>query len=160
MHFLLLWQSNFRIPNVAIDSLLKFLKMVLCNFKETVTADNLQEITKNFPYTLQKARKISYINHDNFQKYIVFRNCLCTYPSGHLLSSTSTETNFKCSFVPFPRHPQKRIRSPCEFPLVKLVKTASGKKLSKPIKVFCYKSIIESIVEMVQKPGILDLLNQ
>ena len=156
---MLSWQSNFRIPDIAIDSLLKFLKTVLCNFKEIVTADNLQEITKNFPDTLQKARTISHINRDNFQKFIVCQNCHCAYPSDQLPRSTSTETTIKCSFVPFPRHPQRRMRSPCGFPLVKLVKTASGKKLFKPMKLFCYKSIIRSIAEMVQKPGMLDLLN-
>lgn len=54
------------------------------------------------------------------------------------------------------------MRSPCQFPLViplvKVVKT-SGRKIFRPMKVFCYKSIIESIGEMVQKPGMLDLLN-
>ena len=66
--FLLSWQNNFRIPDIAINSLLKFLAMVFHDFKEIVTADNLQEIAKNFPDNLQKARTISHINRDNFQK--------------------------------------------------------------------------------------------
>ena len=158
--FILSWQSNFRISDVAIGILLKFLKMVLCNFMEVIhSADNLQEISKNFPDTLQKARTMSHINRDNFQKYTVCRQCHCTYAYNQLTASAVIETSLKCSFVAFPRHPQKCMRSPCQFPLVKVVKTASGKKTFRPMKVFCYKSIIESIGEMVQKPGMLDLLN-
>ena len=51
------------------------------------------------------------------------------------------------------------MRTSCQFPLLKIIKTATGKKVLQPLKVFCYKSIIESIGELVQKPGMLDLLN-
>ena len=124
--------------------------MVLHNFKEIITADNLQEISKKFPDNLLKARTISHINRDSFQKYVVCQNCHCMYPSDQLPKLTSAETTIKCSFVPFPRHLQRRTTSPCGFPLVKLVKTASGKRLFKPMKLFCYKSIIRSLAEMVQ----------
>ena len=51
------------------------------------------------------------------------------------------------------------MRTSCQFPLVKIIKTTTGKKMLEPLKGFCYKSIIESIGELVQKPGMLDLLN-
>ena len=51
------------------------------------------------------------------------------------------------------------MRSLCQFPLVKMIKTTSGKETFRPMKLFCYKSIVQSIAEMVQKPEILDLLN-
>ena len=38
-------------------------------------------------------------------------------------------------------------------------KTTSGKETFRPMKLLCYKSIVQSIAEMMQKPGILDLLN-
>ena len=89
--FLLSWQSIFRISNVAINSLLKFLKMVLCNFMEIIKEDSLHEVANNFPDTLQKARKISHIDRDNFQKYIVCQQCHCTYPCDQLSRLTSTD---------------------------------------------------------------------
>ena len=119
----------------------------------------MHEVANNFPDTLQKARKISHIDRDNFQKYIVCQQCHCTYPCDQLSRLTGMD-NIKCSFVAFPRHPQKRIRSLCQFPLVKMIKITSGKETFRPMKLFCYKSIVQSIAEMVQKPGILHLLNR
>lgn len=60
----------------------------------------------------------------------------------------------------FPRHPQKQTRAVCGYPLLKTVKTAAGKQLSLPLKVFCYQCIIQSIQHLVQQPGMLDLLNE
>lgn len=49
---------------------------------------------------------------------------------------------------------------------MKTIKTASGKRILKhgkiilkPLKVFWYKSVVESIADLVQQPGMLDLLN-
>ena len=84
-----------------------------------------------------------------YVKIVIVRILLTCYP----------DQQVQYSFVPFPRHPNGRMRSPCGFPLVKLVKTALGKSLFKLMKLFCYRSIIRSLVEMVKKPGMLDLLN-
>lgn len=43
---------------------------------------------------------------------------------------------------------------------MKSVKTSTKKKKSVPIKIFCYKIIIESIADLIQQPGNLDLFNQ
>ena len=51
------------------------------------------------------------------------------------------------------------MRSPCETPLLKLVKTSSHKYLYKPIKVFCYRSVIKSIQEYVQHEQYVVLFN-
>ena len=131
--------------------------MVLCNFTEIIKEDSLHEVANNFPDTLQKAHKISHIDRDNFQKYIVCQQCHCTYPCDQLSRLTGMDKTLKCSFVTFPRHPQKHMRSLCQFSLVKIVKITFGKETFRPIKLFCYKSIVQSIAEMVQKPGILDL---
>lgn len=61
-------------------------------------------------------------------------------------------------FVHFHRHPQKRIRVTCGSSLLKFVKTASGKQISRPLKLFCYPSIIQSFRQLVQQPGMLDIL--
>lgn len=52
------------------------------------------------------------------------------------------------------------MRVTCSSPLLKVVKTASGKQRYHPLKVFCYRSIIQSIKQIVQQPGVLDLLNE
>ena len=42
---------------------------------------------------------------------------------------------------------------------MKAITTISGKRMLKLLKVFCYRSVIESILHLVQQPGMLDLLN-
>ena len=48
------------------------------------------------------------------------------------------------------------MRQQCGEVLLKGVKTASGKKIFSPLKVFCYKSV----AGFVQQPGMLDIFNQ
>ena len=64
-----------------------------------------------------------------------------------------------CSYVPFPRHPHAHMRVKCYEPLLKVVKTTSGKTLFAPHKIFLYKSPIDLIKEFIKQPGTLDLLN-
>ena len=125
-------------------------------------SESLQSICEVFPENLDKARKMNYINRERFEKYVTCQKCCCTYPSEVCLSKGGNRgiaNIVKCSFVRFPQHQQQRMRTPCQFPLVKAIKTAIGTRVLQPIKVFCYKSIIESIGELVQRPGMLDLLN-
>ena len=133
---------------------------MLGRLADILKSESLKSIYKSFPENLDRARKMNYINRESFKKYITCQKCHCTYPSELCLTKTGvTENIVKCSFVRFPRHQQKRMRTSCQFPLVKIIKTITGKKMLQPLKVFCYKSIIESIGELVQKPGMLDLLN-
>ena len=41
-----------------------------------------------------------------------------------------------CSFIPFPRHPLKCMRKPCDSILFKNVRSASGKFVNAPLKEF------------------------
>ena len=65
---------------------------------------------------------------------------------------------YLCS-LPY-RHPQKRMRVPCNTSLLKSIKTSSGKRISLPLKVFCNQSLVQSIKQLVLQPGMLDQLNQ
>ena len=61
--------------------------------------------------------------------------------------------------MPFSRHPQKQMRNTCNSPLLKCARTASGRKLYPPIKVFCYQSIVMALRCFIQQPGMLTLLD-
>ena len=158
--FVLSWQSIFRIPDVAVGVFFKFISILLDRLVDVLKLDSMRQISTIFPGTLDKARKMHFINKEGFEKMIVCQQCHCTYPYQLCIDRVGvTENIIKCSFVRFPRHQQTRMSSPCGFPLMKAIKTPSGKRILKPLKVFCYKSIIESIVDLVQQPGMLDLLN-
>ena len=158
--FLLLWQAIFRISNIAVDVLFKFIGVLLHKFGEFTDSIKLKQFADCFPNTMLKGHKFQAINRDDYQKLVVCGRCNCTYEYDDCLKDTTGKrNNAKCSFVRFPRHPQTRMRSPCETPLLKLVKTSSHKYLYKPIKVICYRSVIKSIQEYVQHEQYVVLFN-
>ena len=61
--FLLLWQSVFKVANVAVETLLKFLCVI---FKQTPLAT----VTDDIPNSLFKAHRLLSLNRDNFQKVV------------------------------------------------------------------------------------------
>lgn len=50
------------------------------------------------------------------------------------------------------------MRVECSLPLLKPIKTASGKQFSVP-SIICYRSVIHALEQFVQRPGILDTFN-
>ena len=79
--FLFSWQSIFRIPDIAINTLFKFFNVVLCRLAHILKSESLQSICEGFPENLDKARKMNYINREAFEKYVTCQKCCCTYPS-------------------------------------------------------------------------------
>ena len=70
--FILLWQSIFTIANVAVDLLLKFLRLILLKgpfiLKEQIASEC-------FPLSLSKAQEMFKKNRDDFQKLVSCRKC-------------------------------------------------------------------------------------
>ena len=154
--FLLAWQAIFRVPNVAIGLLFKFMKILLRKINEISGSSIIKEVSELLPDTLIKAQKLLSVNRDNFKKIIVCQMCHSTYDYADCVIQ---KENAKCSFIHFPLHPRHTLRSKCGTSLLKVIKTATGKRKFVPYKVFCYKSIIDAIKELVQKPGIIDIFN-
>ena len=153
----LTWQAIFRISNMAMDIVFKFVSILLHKLSEFAESTKLKLLAEAFPNTMLKAHTLHAINRDNYQQLIVCEKCNSTYEYSDCLNNA---TNATCSFIRFPRHPQARMRTPCGTLLLKNVKTSSHKTICKPIKVFCYRSLIESIQEYVRQDGYLDLFNQ
>ena len=158
--FLLSWQAIFRIPNVAVNLLFKFVSIVLFKLSDLTQFNELVEIANAFPDTLSKALNFQSISRDDFERLIVCSVCHSTYKYDQCLSKDPLRTNISvCSYVQFPRHPQQRMRLPCGSPLLKTVKTSSRKTISQPIKVFCCRSLVNHIKEIVRRPAVFDLLS-
>lgn len=62
----------------------------------------------------------------------------------------------RCSYVKFPNHPQRARRRPCNTLLMKTVRTSSGTTSLYPQQMYCFKSIIESLKEMIKRPGFVE----
>ena len=112
---------------------------------------------QNFPSSLTLAWKVQSGNSETFQKLIVCQTCFTTYSYEDCFGANGIS---KCTYMHFPRHLQKQMRVVCGSPLLKTVKTAAGKQLSFPLKVFCFKALFKSIQFLFQQPGMLDLLSK
>ena len=155
--FLLSWQAVFRIPDGALNVMFKFLSLLFLKLGDITGSVDMKTLSQHFPSSLMLARKVQSGDSANFSKLIVCQKCSTTYRYEDCLERNGIK---KCTYVRFPRHPQKRMRVPCNSPLLKLIKTASGRHISTPLKVFCYQSIIQTIRCLVQQPGMLDVLNK
>src|ERR1044072_6048158 len=102
--WILLWilkyQARFRLPDVTINSLIKFFQIVLSD------ADN--ERFKNFPTSSYMMRKILEFGKHS-KRYAVCPSCNKLYKESELLSTSG----FKCNHVEFPNHPRRNLRKPC-----------------------------------------------
>ena len=156
--FILSWQAIFRIPNVAIDLVLKFFNILLHKLHDYTGSAKLRDIADVFPSTLLKAQTFQSIMRDNYVKFIVCPKCYCTYHHDDCFASQNSLT--KCSFVRFPKHSQSRMRNPCGVSLLKTIKSSSRKTLLRPLKVFCYRNLVEQIKHVMNQPQILDIFSQ
>lgn len=65
----------------------------------------------------------------------------------------------RCSHVTFPHHPQKRFRRQCNAVLMKTVISCDAKKsFVYPKLVYCYRSIKDSVQELLNREGFKELL--
>ena len=156
--FLLSWQAVFRIPDGALNVLFKFLSLVIMKLCNVSGSEDLRMLHRHFPSSLVLARMLQSGNDANFSKLIVCQKCYTTYRYEDGLEKDGITS---CTYVRFLRHSQKRMRVACKSSLLKVIKTASGKHVFHPLKIiFCYRSIIETLKQLLQRPGMLDVLNK
>lgn len=161
--FLLMFQTLFRLSDTAVTVLLAFLAL----FFQTVsrTFNSLPDsFLSRLPNNIRAARQLA-TNPDNkngFTQYVCCPTCHSLYhrdeciiqvPNGH------TESK-KCTFQRFPFHPLNHLREPCGTLLMKNVKSPSGKQILYPRSIYCYKSLIDSLMEMMKRPGFSEMCEQ
>ena len=94
--WILRYQQRYKLPNVAIDSLFKFLKFVL------LTTDKNK--FSSFPSSLYMAKKNLGIS-TNIIKYAACNKCHKLYDINEISNKTEVST---CSFVNYPNYNQER----------------------------------------------------
>ena len=152
--FLFMFQSLFRISDTALNVLITFFSMFLKTLASTFTGIPTS-FTKKLPFNLHSARKAIDTKNVGFERYISCTTCRSIYnwdectvrlQSGELQSK-------RCSFILFPNHPQVQHQKPCDTVLMKTMKCSGGKTVLYPRMIFTYKSILESLQEMLDRPG-------
>lgn len=138
--FLLLWQSVFKVSNVALNALLRFICLLVFQMA-FIESESVKAVFDIFPNSLYKAHKVVGLNRDDFKWLVCCRKCFAVYEFDDCFDQIGTQRIPRlCSSAKFPRHPWASMRGLCNSPLLKEV-IRCHKKMHKPIKVYCYKSI-------------------
>ena len=119
--FLLSWQAIFKLPDIAIGIILKFLSTFFLKLSEITGSEDLKAIHKMFPDNLKHAQKVQGINRDDYERLVVCHQCHSMYRYADCMGENGIS---RCTFVRFPRDSQKRMRMPCNTPLMKTIKVA------------------------------------
>ena len=107
-----------------------------------------------FPGTLYYFRKEIGLGDDVFVKYVVCPKCHALYEFEKCFDTVGTSrVSKKCSYVKFPNHRQQWRRQACGTTLKKEVTLKDGGKKLYPHKVYCFKSITESLRALVKRPN-------
>ena len=159
-----MFQTVFKLSDAAISILFLFILMFFKTISRT-----LQAIPESFlvilPQNIRSARLIvsgGTQGRDGFVQYVCCPSCHSLYRKEDCVISNSNELteSRKCSFMRYPNHPPVHHRKPCSTVLLKKVKTPTGKIVLHPKAVYCYKSIIESLDEMLQRKDFVELCEE
>lgn len=150
--FLFMFQTLFRLSDTALNILMKFLVMFFTTLSKQFNAIP-QSFISILPGSLHSARQVQN-SRNKFRKYVCCPSCRSIYEWDQCsvtLANGNVESKC-CDFIRFPNHPQSQHRQPCGAVLMKKVKYFSGKVAFYPKLIYCYKSIIESLQEMLARP--------
>ena len=135
--WILKYQSRFRLPDVAINALIKFFHQVLQDANYTKY--------KEFPSSLHIAKKLLKIS--KWLNYAVCKSCHTLYD----VTEVITEDDFKCRHIEFPNHPMRTKREPCGAELTKQVPVVKG-YIKRPKLLFPLPDLKTQIVSLYQRP--------
>ena len=149
---ILAWQATFNISDSAIQALFGFLCKILSVL--AFEAPFIACIRDSFPKCNVTALKRVGIENDSFQKFVVCGSCNELYPDINdlIYSAHGTIKARTCSNQIL----YNRRRVACGQPLLKKSILEDGKCTFIPIKTYCYKSIVESIEELLNRKGMLN----
>ena len=124
--WILQYQQRYKLFNVAIDSLFKFLRFFLLTIDENKYS--------SFPSSLYMAKKTLGISTKIIQ-YAACNKCHKLYDINEL-SRTENEEIPTCSFINYPNHSMERFRQKCNNPLIKKVDSNNGGQIFCPFMTF------------------------
>ena len=86
---LMRWQLKYSVSDGCLLSLLKLIKVVLTTLNLVVNSQFLEEIIQNLPDSLHSMRRITGINRDDFDQYLVCPECHSIYQKEDILKAAS-----------------------------------------------------------------------
>ena len=156
--FLLLWSSFYGISYRAMEHLIRFIRYFAVQLANVVPG--VAPLLDLIPKILYLLRKIYHLHSDNFKKYIICENCSSLYKFDDCYEHRGGRYVPKlCCFVPYPYHPNKSRRKPCNHPLLKTVILKGGTEKLYPLKVYCYKSLKDQLTDILIRPAMIENCN-
>lgn len=148
--WILQYQNRYQISETAIDSLMKFMRIIL------IEADNIRY--QDFPTSLYTAKRHLHIP----KPHIPFAAC----PKCHKLALVDDIRTFKlngqpsikqCNGAEFPNHQNPQKRKPCQEPLARSIQTENG-LIFRPRMLYPRPSIKSQLNMFYQRPGFEKML--
>ena len=146
MRYMLILQTQFYLPDNALDLLIKFLYAffnVIGQFSSVIKA-----LVKALPPTLYVMRKKTIGLKNSFQKLVVCKRCLHIYEYSKCINALSHSSR-SCTYVKYPNHPHYTGRQPCGSILLKSVEFTSGQTILYPFMIYCYMSLKQSLQNLL-----------
>ena len=150
--FLLMFQTLFRLSDTALNVLLSFFAMFFCSLSR-ISLVFPQAFLDGLPRNVKAARNLASSNRNSLQHYVCCPSCHFIYEKKKCIvqGENGEMESLRCTYTKFPNHPQLHRRTKCNTLLMKKIKLTSGKISLQPCLVYCYKSVIESLQELISR---------
>tara|TARA_B110000881_G_C18591011_1_gene527951 strand:- start:147 stop:2789 length:2643 start_codon:yes stop_codon:yes gene_type:complete len=140
----------FQVMHSLSESVIRTLLLIVSTFLAELAKiyTPLGNISKAFPSSVHRFRKVLGFDRDHFQRYVMCPSCGTLYILDDIKGpSRITQCTQSWVTVALPN----QIRKTCRAPLIKEVLMADGKVKIYPLKTFCYNSIIEVLKQMMKR---------
>ena len=145
LHFLFAWQNKFYILDNAIACILNIIKYLVLSTASIFMLQSVKELACCFQGSLYKALGKNNLDKDKFHKFVCFPDCgkLYNYTDAICFDNKTKQNISKtCDNIPYPNHPQLKMRNPCGAILMKTVCSYDGKEsYLYPKKIYAFQSL-------------------
>lgn len=152
-YFIYLWKCVNVISDNALSTLLHFLYNIfqLMSLQDKLLAAALHII----PTSVYMLRKFLLVDRDNFVRYIVCPNCTKMYKYDDCFIDDHTIPRLlKCNDI---LRQTKRKTTYCNQIMFRKIILKGGDEAFYPRKVFCFRSLIDSLEDILRRPGYEEL---
>ena len=144
------WSLRYLAAVTALICIISWLFIILSKFSPFVG-----HLSSIFPTSLSGLNKYLEVNSNDFRRFVSCPKCHTIYEFEKCFVDVAKTIPKMCSFSKFPNHPHRSRRQPCGSQLLTSVVTKDGFRKFYPLKLYCYKPLIESLRTLCSKPGVL-----
>ena len=148
------WSSRYNISIAAVSALIRIISCVFIIVGRC--SSFVAQMTTIFPTSIIGLHSCLNVNSNDFRRLVSCPKCHTLYEFEKCFVDKAKMIPKVCSFSKFPNHPHRSRRQHCGSQLLRAVVTKDGDHKFYPLKVYCYKPLIESLQTLLSKPGVLN----